>query len=148
MYFELKAFDSGKRTKLQLDSNPPFTNDPSPIIGGPESDYQFDAKRIRALLLHVANELIPRIVASHHKGKGQALESLVKKFAPSMKKGGNADAKETKEFIKEIIRRIESDEKFPIPTTRFNFENQTVEFEQDVRTSVNGEIPPPPRPKR
>jgi len=45
-----------------------------------------------------------------------------------MKKGGDPNSKETKEFVREIIKRMEGDEDFTIPTTRFNFENQTCTF--------------------
>lgn len=140
MYFDLKAFTEGDRTKIQLDSSVPFTNDPKTILG--EAPYsQFDAKRVRVMLLYIANELIPRLVASNLKHTDKQIMAFVEAF----KSNKDADA-----FVKNVISYIEkTDAKvFLLPTTRFNFENSQVNFAQETRMSVNGDIPPPPRPPR
>lgn len=152
MYFELKAFDSPKKeiTRLQFDCNPPFINDGSSVLDNTE----FDARRIRSLLLHVANELIPRIVAKNYL---HALEEKTIKAIPQQvqdlcdyykENGKDCDEQTVAKHIDKINQLIDSGKVKPVrTTTRFIFENATVAFKQDLRTSVNGDIPPPIRPR-
>lgn len=139
MYFNLKAFNEGDRTKIQLDTSAPFENNPNTIIGNPPYS-QFDAKRIRTTLLYIANELIPRLVASSLKNSDKQIKSFVEEF----KSNKDADV-----FIKNVISYMEKTDakSFILSTTRFNYENAFVHFTQETRSSVNGDIPPPEKPK-
>jgi hypothetical protein len=165
VYFELKAFEERKRTRLQLDVNPPSFDDGKSILDNTE----FDAKRIRTMLLHVANELIPRIVASHYmrtyKDSPQAekmipkeIQKLSKAYADFKEASGkkqkanpNDDPEAAAQFrklIASVASFIDNSEDCEMPkTTRFIFENVDATLEQDMRSTVNGDIPPPPRPR-
>jgi hypothetical protein len=164
VYFELKAFDERKRTRLQLDVNPPSFDDGKSILDNTE----FDAKRTRALLLHVANELIPRIVASHYMREYKDKPGAEKMIPKDIQKLSNAYAafKETngkkqkadpnddpevaaqfRKLIANVASFIDNEECEMPRTTRFIFENVDTQFEQDLRSAVNGDIPPPPRPR-
>jgi hypothetical protein len=165
MYFELKAYSEKGVNRLQLDVNPPPINNADSLI----SETEFDARQIRILLRHVSDQLIPRIVAKNYltpSPDGQkkpplpkpveAMRALYKNFIEKypgkdihdpMYKTDYGD--KLKEYMNDLNSLIDnSSAPVLVPTSRFLFENVSVKFYQDVRSSVNGDIPPPARPEK
>lgn len=169
MYFELKVSDhpgsksSAGKTKIQFDSNIPFLDDGQSLI----RNSPFDAKRIREILLHVANDLLPRVVAkeyllnldidpnalkfyelpesefAYNEDHKKEINKIVEKYGIKDYAKYKADDKRWIDFRNEMNNYIDKHGPIPIQTTRFNFENARAILTSDIRSAVDNHIPPP-----
>jgi len=156
MYFELKVFSKGGKTKIQLNAGTPFSTDATRQIFRSE----FDPKRARELFTFIADELIPRLVIKHQEEDFQDLcdkKTEIKDYmAQKNSKQKSISAQKLKQAKEDILfldekmlkradRMIAKKRLILNNLTQFNFEELSPGvFADSVQSTVNTNVPPPP----